>query len=451
MQSSWSMVPPGAGRTTRVNREAIDLGQCGEIIDGYILLPGVNMASQGKSSALKWVLGLLLVVIVAGFAIEHLLSAWNERVNEQRITARWEEFRNAAVVSGTALVADPARQDTDYSAAASRLLALYNNRTLTFQNPELTKAWAQIETETGAGMQILNRIGAIDQTKPSGYQILANAVQNDPEANREAGNDFISRLASEFDKASLEQQFRQTADGLEASIGTLGQAGDGLTHGDMSNALAVQYLPSWDGTYWGDLLKITNTTGNALQNAVVVATVRQSDGSSRVHVHYVDQWQAGATLEALYPYGSTDYADAETGNRPENVDVALYVRNGEARSSYALTPQEWEKRVQGYSGGVSFTGHYLGSYSDTNGSYPPGFQLHYEGNLPTLPVTSVEVRFSYDTNSAIPDYVWTPSGPLASGTEYPIRNAALSGDNPGHIDLTVHFAETDYAAQTRIF
>jgi hypothetical protein len=403
----------------------------------------------------KSVLGLTLafvaIAVVGGIVIEHVVAALMHDRAEQQITARWEEFHKAAVIAGTALVDSPPTQAMNYGTEASRLLAIYGDRTVTFQNPELAKAWTQIETDTGTGMQILHRIGFIDQTKPSGYEILANAMQNDRQANQEASNELVARLMNEFDKANLEQQFRQTADGLDTSIGALGQAGDGLTHEDLGSALSVGYLPSWDGTYWGDVLAVANTSGSALQNAVVVATVRMSDGSSKVHVHYVDQWQTGATLRALYPYGGTDYANTGTGNHPENVDVALYVRDGEARSSYALTAEEWGKRIQGYSAGASFSGHYLAGYSDGNGTYPGGFQLEYQGSLPTLPVTSVEVRFSTDGSSDAPDYVWTPGARLVAGTDYPIRADALNGDTPGHIDLTIHFAETDYAAQAHVY
>jgi hypothetical protein len=409
------------------------------------------MTEQGKSSVIGWIVGLVFAAILAGFLIEHLWTSWIARVNDEKTTARYEEFRKAVVIAGTPLVDSPPTQSVDYNAAASRLLALYNNRALTFDNPELSKDWAQIETATSTGMQILNRIGTIDQTKPSGYQILANAVQNDPQANQQASNEMVARLMSEFDKANLEQQYRQTGDGLDTSIGALGSAGDGLTHTDLANAVSVSYLPAWDGTYWGDVLEVANTSGNALQNAVVVATVRLTDGTVKSHVHYVDQWQAGAKLRAIYSYGSTDYANAQTGNHPENVDVALYVRGGEARSSYALTTPEWEKAVQSYSAGSSFTGHYLAGYSDSNGTYPAGFELQYQGGLPTLPVTSVEVRFSSDTDSATPDYVWTPSDRMVAGTVYPIRADALNGDTPGHIDLIVHFAETDYTEPTHIY
>jgi hypothetical protein len=405
---------------------------------------------NGKS-VLGWGLGLLVLAIVV---LVVLLQGWRmlERsLNEQRTEARWQEFWKAAVIAGTRLVDHPQRQAMDYDAEASRLVAIYDSRAQTFENPELTTAWSAIETQSATGMEILNRIGVIDQTKPSGWVILAHELQQDQAANQQGANEIIQRISNEIDIASLEGDFRQNERNLDNSIAGLDAVGEGLSHDDLGSVLSVDYYPAWDGVYWGDALSVQNTSGNTVENAVLVAAVHMSDGTSRTHLHYVDQWPSGATLQALYPYQPTDYANSQTANHPDNVSVEMFVRNGIARSGFALDDDAWAQKVRGYCSGVNFgNSKYLGPYTDSSGSYDAGFQLQFQG-LSLLPLTSVEVKFDQGTATER-DAVWTPSFRLVSGqSDNSQRTSALDGATPGHIDLILHFAETSWTDQVHIY
>lgn len=405
------------------------------------------MADSGKT-AFAWLLGILLVLIAGVVFVRHVITVdlpeLSARLDEQKTAARWEELRKAAIIAGTPLMENPQLQAMDYDAQSARLLELYKNRSLNFDDPELGKAWTSIETDSSAGLLILEEIGYIDRVKPSGYQILANAFQNDDQANRQAWNDFVQRGFSEGEKADLEQQLRGTEDRLDGSIGSLQTIAENLTRNEIPNAVSVQYLPSWDGTYQGDNLQITNTSGNALQGAIVVTTVRMNSGMARVHVHYADQWPAYSTLKAVYSYWGTEYQAPQTAGDPQNIDVAVYVPSGTAKANYVLTSETWEKIVQSYCSSLTYSGDYLAAYSDGSGNYDAGFKFQFHG-LPTLPVTSVEVQFTDDDGSALRDYTWTPNERLVSDRDYPMRGPALNGPTPGHIDFILRFSETDYA------
>jgi hypothetical protein len=116
-------------------------------------------------------------------------------------------------------------------------------------------------------------------------------------------------------------------------------AANGLTRQNILNAIAVRYLPSKDVSSHADIVEIQNTSGSALSNATVFVTVRMKDGSSKVHVHSVNQWRSGAWLRAMYPSQPTEYASALTGPDPASVDVVAYLPSGAARATYAFPAQ----------------------------------------------------------------------------------------------------------------
>ena len=386
-------------------------------------------------------------LVYLGFReIPKLTADWRSQMDAQR----WAELRKAVVIAGTPLAEHPEDQATDYTAESARLLALYNNRALNFDNAELGKNWAQIETNSSAGLALLHEIGYIDRVKPSGYLILANALQNDDQGNQAAWDEIVQRGASEMEESDLQEQFREAARRLDDAIGGLQMIAEALSHTEIPSAVSVQYLPSWDGTYRGDLLELQNTSGDAFQNAIVATTVHMRSGSSKTHVHYVDQWPAGSTMKAIYTYLSADYATPQTAGDPQQVDVAVYLPSGTARSTYVLTPEVWEKAVASYTSSLTFNGNYLGPYADSDQSYHAGFKFQF-GGLPTLPVTGVDVRFTSDSDSTTREYMWSPDRKLQSETEYPIRSEALDGPTPDHIDLILSFSETDYTQRVHAY
>ena len=403
----------------------------------------------------------LVVATGIGWGVVRLFSAGQDFVTrlegqweDQKRAARWEELRKTVVLAGTPLVEKPETSVRDFQAQEARLLALHNSGKLEADNPELVKAWARIETAADTGLLILERIREIDNHKPSGPEILGKIVADDEKTNREFWETLASRLNSEVDKSNLKSEFRKAEQDLNAAIGDLQRMADVLSGRELPNGISVQYWPSWEGTVWGDTFEVQNASDSALQNAVVFTTVHMSDGSSRVHVHYVEQWQSGAWLKAVYPFEAGDYANAETGSHPDNVDVTLYLPSGRVKTSYALTAEEWDKKVGAYCGGLIFSGNYLGAFENSEGRHPPGFQFQFQG-LSTLPVASVEVRFtsgSGEIRSGVGYY--EPGTKLASGEFHPVRSPQLDSetpDPPSHIDYILRFAGVNYQREVHAY
>lgn len=383
----------------------------------------------------------LIVVAVGGTVLYFYAEGVRERA---ALAARWTELRKAVIIAGTPLVDHPQALSRGYDDEAARLVALHNSSKLDFENPELGKIWAQIETETGTGLLILQRIGNIDNTKPTGPEIVGKAFQNDDKASQEFWRELSDRVGKEVDKSALEEQFRHTEARLNSSIAGLQEIANGLSRKETPNALSLRYLPSWEGTYAGDEVEVQNTSGSTMQEAIVFVTVRMKDGGARVHAHYVDQWQNGSKLRAFYPYSATDYANAETGANPANVEAAVYLPSGTARARYVLTPEEWNRLAKSYCSDLTFGGNYLAAYQGADQRYPAGFQFQFQG-LPTLPVRSVELRFTSITGD-VHGAIWTyqPGTKLESGKAYPYRSELLDGETPSHIDYIVKFSDTDY-------
>ncbi len=134
--------------------------------------------------------------------------------------------------------------------------------------------------------------------------------------------------------------------------------------------------------------------------------------------------------------------------------VLVALGTGTARAEYALTPDEWDKIVKSYCSGLDFSaGHYLASYveSESNERYPAGFQLQFRG-LPTLPVKSVEVRFTSDSGSVqAVTFTYKPGAQLTSGEQYPLRSADLDSETPVHIEYLVRFSETNYEEDVQAY
>jgi hypothetical protein len=386
------------------------------------------------------------LVVLVGAVIAGLIAR-NHLVPQKDLMAiRREELKSAVRLAGTPLVETPPLQTLDYGAEASRLVAIYQKRDMEFDNPELTKAWAQIETDVDGGLLILKQISIIDREKPSGVEIVSDALQNDDKEKQDAFWSSIGvRVVSEAGKIQLEDKFREAEAHLDASIASLQDVAQGLSPQPLPNTISVRYLPSWQGRLVGDLVEIQNASGDTLEDATIFVTAHDSNGNSKVHLHYADQWPSGATLRALYPYRSTDYANSQSLENPASVDVAVYSPAGHAQASYALTQDEWDSLIKEYCARLVFTGQDLSPYVEdvTNQRYASGYELQFQG-LPTLPVKSIQLRFLSNSGETRTADFTIPSGVIEAGKPLPLRSELLDGDPPDHVEYTLNFNGTTY-------
>src|SRR5277367_630236 len=411
----------------------------------------MNGNSRGLT-VLELLIFLVVLVVVVWVAVK-LVPGHSEK---DRLARQREELRKAVVTAGSPLVDDPQMQATDYSAAAMKLAALYGNRKLEFDDPELSKTWAQIETQADEGLMMLQRIARVDNETPSGYEVVARVLEDDNSNNQDdspLAREGAAWIAMKLDESQMEGKFRAAEEKLDTSLGGLQTIADGLSRNELQSAIAVDYLPSWEGTFWGDEVEVQNTSGTTLENAAVFVTVHQNEGGSKTHLHYVKQWPNGAKLRALYAYSATDYEDAQAVANPDSVDVAVYVPAGTARAKYVLTPEEWDKRVEAYCSGLTFTGNYLAPYAEdiSNQQYHAEYQFSFQG-IKTLPVKSVELRFT-SSSGAVQSAVWTPNQMqrLTAGQPFPIRSELLDGDAPAHIEYIVSFPDSGYQKEIQAY
>jgi hypothetical protein len=401
---------------------------------------------------------LVVFLLCAGIAIGAISYAYSlaervmQQLEEKKKAEQWQELRRAVVLAGTPLVGSPQTDARDYNEQASRLTAIRDGGNLELKNPELIKAWGQIEAAAEHGLLILRRIGEIDSNKPSGYEIVAKYATSDENSSGDFWKALGERLSREADKSQLEEEFRQTELNLNSAAEQLREIANGLSRKDLPGRISVEYTPSWQGTFWGDTVEIRNTSDETLEQAILFVTVHMKSGASKVHVHYANEWPSGGTLKALYPYTSTDYANAQTGDDPESVEAVLYLPSGRATTSYFISPEKWDDKVRAYCSSLGFSGNYLASYVDDSGQrFPAGFQFQFQG-VPTLPVKSVEVRFTSATGtiqSAVGTY--DQSTRLKSDLMSSFRSPQLDGDQPSHIDFVLSFRGTNYQHQLHVY
>ncbi len=373
------------------------------------------------------------------------------------------EFVRAAQIAGTPLVENPADKPVDFNDAWDHALRIFQYRDWNIGNLELARAWLGIENEAQNCLLILQRISEIDRTKPPGIELLGKYLDasssNATESQKmDATVTVLERLKMEADKTQLQQQFRNAEAKLYNSVGSLGDAGNSLSPNRISNAIAIDYWPSWRGVYAGDLFEAHNTSGGDVEYAAMVVTVHYASGNSLTHIHCIDRWPNGTWLAASYPYFGSDYAYARTFDDPQSVDAALYLPSGTATASYLLTQEEWGKILESYCSHLKFRGQFLGAYTDPQGQVqPPGFQFSFTG-LSQLPAKSVEIRFwSSDGHSVGVD--WTLSRALDPGTPHWFRSAYFqsgqpsfsSASPPAHITFLFRFAGTNYQLSLKLY
>lgn len=404
-------------------------------------------------------LAFFMVLVGTGLAI-FLASRYVIRnLRDREAAIRWEEFRKAAAIVGDPLSDNPKLAAGDFDAQAGRLIALHDSN-LAFKNPELSKVWAEIETNTSRGLLILEKIGEIDEKIPSDTNMLGKlvktGVQQDEAATREFLGTATDWISNQIDKHGREEKFREMESNLDVSISHLKGIADGLTRRKLSFSPTVRYFPAWEGTFDADEVDVENTSHKSLENAIVFVSVRMDDGSSTTHLHYVPQWKDGARLGALYPYKAAAYVNAQTGRHPENVDVDIYTVDGATRASYALTPDEWGRIVQSYCSHATFDGQFLAAFDDSTGHHPAGFQFLFRG-LPALPVKSVEYIFRSSNNEVLADdvEVFQDGTKLEPGHFTPLstyRSAKLDvPDPPGHIDYVLRYSGTNNEQKLHLY
>ncbi|HVZ85133.1 MAG TPA: hypothetical protein VG893_15770 [Terracidiphilus sp.] len=406
-----------------------------------------------------WIVFLLIVIIVLLVRFSGNKNGDRDqeaRAEAARIAAQhFAELRLAAVTAGFHLDSAAHSQDPDYNAESGRLLAINAKSSQQFTNPELSKAWAQIVADSGAGMVILERIGRIDAEKPSGYEILSKALQDDsPEQEREVERAASARIADEMDKAALQQDYRETESQLDNAIGALAQIAEGLGEPASNAALGVQFYPSWDGTYWGDEVVVQNNSAASLDNAVEVVTVNYANGS-RTHVHYSDAWPAGASLKAMYPYRDSDYVAGQAtpaGLRPQSVDVAVYTAGGVAHGDLPVTDASWDDTIRSYCAKLTFSAQYLGAYTDDDGQqFAPGFKFAFQG-LNGLPIRAVTAQIT-DAAGASHSVRWSydAGAHLNPGDEQALRSDLVDASPPAHLAFTLSLADSGYEPTVTVY
>jgi hypothetical protein len=421
------------------------------------------MAAQRNFLKYGCMMVVILIVIVVGGIVAY------SYLEKLRVAARFAALRKAIVIAVTPLTENPQIVSSDYSHQKAGLLEIYNNRELEFDNIEVTKAWTQITTDATMGLLALQRIGKIDNDDLSFPDFLSKgvqALQGDDQASRNAAATLTDMGAKVIDRESLKERFRRTEASLNNSMDGLIESATSLSHKEIPGALSVQYFPSWQGRFLADSLRIQNTSGSTLRDGAVFVKVHMKDGTSKVHVHYVNSWQNGSTLGALYPYSATDYASAQTGEEPTSVEVLVYLPSGTSRATYVLTPDEWDKIVASYCSRLTFNGKWLSPYIEavTGKPYDSGFEFDFEG-LQTLPVKSVEVRFTSPISGTVyGDMIFTFSPPYNVASGQPLRNAGLNsppeeqdkgpGDGPpppGHVEYIVNFSDANYQHVVHVY
>jgi hypothetical protein len=366
---------------------------------------------------------------------------------EQRV-----ELEEAIVAAGTPLSQSSEPQTMDFDAEKGRFWALYKQRKLEFKNIELTKAWAHIQSDVDSGIATLQKIAELD-----GKHVFAEAAEA---ANHDESLKSALLLAAHFTEESqaIKSLFNTERD-LDASIASLQEVVNDLTRNTLSPQVSVKYLPSWEGTYSHDMLIIKNTSGAEIERASIIVSVKMNDATF-THVHYVNHWAKDSTVHTYYPYSATDYAQAQTGEHPEHVEVTVFQETGTSHTSYELTPDEWDHIVQSYCRdlNINIKGEFLGHYPlyGTNNFAPLGYKWTWTGTG-RLPIEAVDIKFTWaDGHASAFSHTLLPEERYPT-RELPIRDPQLNEDPtaaipsqenqqhlPSKIDVVLHLSGTRY-------
>jgi hypothetical protein len=363
-----------------------------------------------------------------------------------------EQLKNAIVIAGTPLEEGPEPRTMDFNYQKGRFLALYEQRKLETKNPYLSKSWINIQSNTDTGIAILQRISELENV--NAFSEAANLAAHDQTLNGAV------LLAGHYtDVAQARAKFLETEADLNIAIASLKEAVNALSQNQLSKMVDVKYLPSWEGAYPGDMLLVKNSSRTPIEHASVIVSVKMSDGPTQTHVHYVDHWLPGANLGAIYPYRDTDYANSETSDHPEGVDVTIFLPSGTSHTSIPLGPEEWDRITRSYCKDVHIQGEFLGPYTEdvSNKIGHSGYKLTLTGL--SLPLDSVDIKFTWSRDNIQTFHYSAKQGEkLEIGPRgNPYRNASLDEDranpipsaerrqrSPSAIDIIVHLSGTSY-------
>lgn len=379
--------------------------------------------------------------------------------------AAWtrQQLLKAAALVGTPLSVHPRDADDDFNLQWNRLFAIYQLRGASISDPSLDQAWLDIQNKTWGCLQILYRIAKIDNAKPSGLGVVAEAITSDDsqQSKDQVNSDVLNWAVSTAAEAVLRSQFRDAEASLEGAIGELSSVAESLSPSPLSGGLSIRYMPAWRGVFDGDYFEVENNSGAIIESAAIFVTVRDARGSSRVHVHSVDHWENGGKLSASYPYFAGSYLPYGAVGTPSSVTVTVVTPSQSVSSTYTLSQDEWDAIIRSYCSQLKVSGHFLARYVEdqTNQVYYPGLEFSFEG-LRKLPVKSVAVYFW--TGAADPIHAtWTPDSDhvYEGGQNYDLRSAIFEqganglapGSSPQHIAVVFELLDSNYQHVVRIY
>jgi hypothetical protein len=362
-------------------------------------------------------------------------EAHQQEIDQQRETKR---AAYVDLVSKAAFGRLASNQRTDletigFNEQKQRLIAICSAPTSDIHNSHLLSIWSDIRRHAERGLLVLYRIDILDQSKPAGWDIIASFPKD---KNRDT---FWHGLTEQIDKTELQKQFRDNEAIMNRSIGDLAQTVSDLPLPDAGQTLKITYLPSWRGVFAAEMMQVKNTSAVDLQHTIVFVTITSKTGTTLVHLHYVDNWLAGAALAAQYLHDPSDYVNTQTVDQPETVEVLAVSPSGLNRGTYQLNQQEWDTRVKDYLGKVAFQGDYLPpSVEEATGQHlGPGFQFSFTG-LRMLPVRAARVRFIKAGQSE--DITWNLTA-IEPGKPYIVHSTSTA--EPDTAELTLWFEDTN--------
>jgi hypothetical protein len=362
-----------------------------------------------------------------------------------------EQLKTAIVIAGTPLEDGPEPKTMDFNYQKGRFLALYEQRKLTTSNPYLSKSWVNIQSNTDTGIATLQRISELENV--NAFSEAANLAAHD-----EALNGAVLLAGHYTDIAQAKARFLETEGHLNDAIASLKEAVNALSQNQLPKMVEVKYFPSWEGVYPGDMLLVKNTSGAPIEHASIIVSVRMSDSPTQTHVHYVDHWAVGAKLGTIYPYLNSEYANSQTGDHPESVDVTVFLPTGTSNTTIPLGPAEWEQITRNYCTDTHIEGEFLGPYTEdsTNRIVHSGYKLTLTGPN-SLPLDSVDIKFTWAGQGVRTYHYSAQQWEKMKLGDNPYRDPSLDEDQtnpvpslesrqhvPSNIDIVVHLSGTSY-------